>query len=98
MNKTSSIISPARAESIARFNAAVIAWDGEAYLAASVAHAADIKRIAAQDSEIAARSARIAKAEATYERAIAASYIEAAAIILGVTALGLAYVIGLGLI
>ena len=95
MNKTSSIISPARAESIARFNAAVIAWDGEAYLAASVAHAADIKRIAAQDSEIAAR---IASAESTYERAVAGVYIEAAAIILGVVALGLAYVIGLGLI
>ena len=64
MNKASSIISPARAESIARFNAAYLAWDGEAYLAASVAHAADIELIVAQDSEIAARAARLAKANA----------------------------------
>lgn len=98
MNKTSSIISPARAESIARFNAAVIAWDGEAYLAASVAHAADIKRIAAQDSEIAARSARIARAESTYEKAVAGAYIEAAAIITGMAAIGVTFMVGLGLI
>ena len=95
MNKTSSIISPARAESIARFNAAVIAWDGEAYLAASVAHAADLKRIVAQDSEIAAR---IASAESTYERAVAASYIEASAIITGMVAIGVTLMVGLGLI
>ena len=52
MSNTSSPISPARAESIARFNAAYLAWDGEAYLAASVAHAADIERIVAQDTEL----------------------------------------------
>jgi|688.fasta_scaffold980400_1 hypothetical protein len=50
-NDMSSTISPARSESIARFNAAIRAWDGQAYLAASVAHAADIERITSQDAE-----------------------------------------------
>ena len=47
---------------------------------------------------LAARAARLEKARVTYERAIAASYIEASAIITGMVAIGVTLMVGLGLI